>query len=63
MTTRQPPTTATEAPSSVALTTTEVASRPSAGMKARMWIGQNPVPYVVGCLLGGYWLGRSMGRS
>lgn len=39
--------------------TVSVADRPPADMKARMWIGQNPVPFVVACLWVGYWVGRT----
>ena len=33
-------------PSPATSTTAEVANRPSGNMKARMWIGQNPIPFV-----------------
>lgn len=52
-------TTSTRPPQTVR---SEQATTGEAKLKARMWIGQNPMAYVAACLVSGYWFGRSTVR-
>lgn len=57
-------TTRTSTPPSVGEPTTSLPEPTTeSGLRARLWIGRNPMPFVLACLVIGLWVGTASVRS